>query len=43
MNKFIEILTELFTMKCPDCGGRLHGEFYDTEIDKMVYQCEGWI
>lgn len=30
----------MFRNTCPDCGGIMHLEFLDMEIDKLVYKCE---
>lgn len=40
MDKIIAWFIDFFSLKCPSCGSKMYGEFYDMEIDKMVYKCE---
>uniref|UniRef100_A0AAU8AYL5 Uncharacterized protein n=1 Tax=Dulem virus 35 TaxID=3145753 RepID=A0AAU8AYL5_9CAUD len=40
MMKIIKWMKNLFALKCPDCGGKLRSEFFDMEINNMVYKCD---
>lgn len=43
MQKLKEIIIHVYEkyikFHCPECGGVMDSEFYDMEIDDMVYQC----
>lgn len=40
MNKLIDRFLEWLLINCPDkCGGKLHAEFYDMIVDKLVWKC----
>lgn len=47
ITKILELIKELFTLRCPDCGGIMRSEFLDMEFDRLVYKCtdcgEEWI
>lgn len=36
LKKLFNCLKDIFSLHCPDCGGRMNGIFYDMTIDKMV-------
>ena len=36
----IEKIKDIFSLHCPECGGRMKSEFLDMEIDHIVYKCE---
>lgn len=38
--KIIEKIKDIFSLHCPECGGRMKSEFLDMEIDHIVYKCE---
>ncbi len=40
MKQFLEWIKDLFCLHCEDCGGRMKSEFFDMEIDHMVYKCQ---
>lgn len=40
MGKIIEKIKDFFSLHCPECSGRMKGEFLDMTIDKVVYKCE---
>lgn len=40
MKHFAEWIKNLFSPHCEDCGERMKNEFFDMEIDHMVYKCE---
>lgn len=40
MKRFIERIRGLFSSHCPDCGATMKSEFFDMEIDRMVYKCK---
>lgn len=39
INSVLEVIKEMFTIRCPDCNGTMKQEFFDMTIDKMVYKC----
>lgn len=40
IKRLIDKIKRLLALKCPDCGGVMRSEFYDMEIDELVYKCE---
>ena len=39
IHKILKFIKELFTLRCPYCGGVMKSEFLDMEFDRMVYKC----
>jgi uncharacterized Zn finger protein len=40
IKRIIEKIKDIFSLHCPECGGRMKSEFLDMEIDHIVYKCE---
>lgn len=38
--RIIEKIKDIFSLHCPECGGRMKSEYLDMEIDKLVYKCK---
>ena len=39
IKRIIEKIKDIFSLHCPECGGRMKSEYLDMEIDHMVYKC----
>lgn len=39
MKKFWIKVLNFFSFHCPDCGGKMKGDGYDSFYDKVVYTC----
>jgi len=40
IKRILEKIKDIFSLHCPECGGRMKSEYLDMEIDHIVYKCK---